>query len=53
MASDVTDQRSSLDESSATVREHIEKVVEALVGGSIDSVTVVKISGHPACECSM
>ncbi len=39
-----------VDPATADVRDHIEKVVESLVGGEIDSVNIVRLSKHPHCK---
>lgn len=33
------------------VRELIEKLVETIIGGSLDGITVGKLSAHASCEC--
>lgn len=38
------------DEGMAEVREHIEKVVETLVGDNLDEASVVKLVNHPSCK---
>ena len=32
------------------VREHIEKVVETLVGENLDQASVLKLVNHPSCK---
>ena len=46
----IPDQRASIDAATATVRDHIEKVVESLVGDNLDSVNIIKLSKEPNCE---
>jgi len=38
------------DSMTAEVRDHIEKLVESLVGDGIDKVSVTKICQHPSCK---
>jgi hypothetical protein len=38
------------DSATSQVRDHIEKLVESLVGETIDGVTVAKICQHPTCK---
>ena len=45
-----SDQRASIDAATANVRDHIEKVVESLVGDNLDSVNIIKISNDQNCE---
>ena len=32
------------------VREHIEKVVETLVGDDLDETSVIRLVNHPSCK---
>ena len=38
------------DEGISEVREHIEKVVETLVGDSLDQTSVLKLVNHSSCK---
>ncbi len=44
------DKKSTLDAAAASVRDHIEKVVESIVGENLDCVNVIRISADPNCE---
>lgn len=44
------DHSKSIDPATATVRDHIEKVVESLVGDNLDAVNIIKLSEEPQCE---
>lgn len=44
------DQSSVIDAATATVRDHIEKVVESLVGENLDMVNIVRLSTQTNCK---
>ena len=46
----IPDESCSIDTSTATVRDHIEKVVETLVGEDLDSVNIIRLSRDPDCK---
>ena len=39
-----------IDPATAGVRDHIEKVVESLVGDNLDSTNIIRLSSHPDCK---
>ncbi|XP_059090088.1 uncharacterized protein LOC131885907 isoform X3 [Tigriopus californicus] len=41
-------QNRKMDSSTSTVRDHIEKVVESLIGDDLDSVNIIHLSEHPS-----
>ena len=38
------------DDAMLEVREHIEKVVETLVGDDLDETSVIRLVNHPSCK---
>ena len=40
----------AVDSSSAQVRDHIESLVESLVGKGLDDVKIIHLFDHPSCK---
>ena len=46
----ISDQSTMIDAATANVRDHIEKVVESLVGDNLDSINIIKLSENQNCK---